>query len=92
MMKQKIGQVTEEEKKEILYLFERKNGLAELSKIVKSDDALYDKMVMDMGATSTKFQAWWDKTAEKYQWETKEGGNWEINFETNEIYLVYADF
>jgi len=26
--------------------------------------------------------------SQKYQWESAENGNWEINFETNEIYLV----
>ena len=87
-MKKRIGEVSEEEKKEILTLFERKNGLAELAKIVKNDDALYEKLVTDMGATSTKFQAWWDKMSQKYQWEMKESGNWEIDFETNSIYLV----
>jgi CXXX repeat modification system protein len=86
-MKKKVGEVSEEEKKEILTLFERKNGLTELAKIVKDDDALYEKLVMDMGATSTKFQAWWDKMSQKYQWEMKEGGNWEIDFETNSIFL-----
>lgn len=88
-MKKKIGIVTEEEKKEILALFERKNGLAELAQIVKNDDAMYEKMVQDMGATATRFQRWWDTKAEKYEWESTEGGNWEIDFETNEIYLRY---
>lgn len=88
-MKKKVGEVSEEEKKEILTLFERKNGLTELAKIIKADDALYEKLVMDMGATSTKFQAWWDKMSQKYQWEMKENGNWEIDFETNAIYLAY---
>ena len=88
-MKTKVGEVSEEEKKEILTLFERKNGLAELAKIVKDDDVLYEKLVTDMGATSTKFQAWWDTMSKKYQWKLKEGGNWEIDFETNTIYLVY---
>jgi len=87
-MKKKVGEVSEEEKKEILTLFERKNGLTELAKIVKDDDALYEKLVMDMGATSTKFQAWWDRMSQKYQWEMKEGGNWNIDFETNAIYLT----
>ena len=41
-----------------------------------------------MGETGTKFQGWWDRMAQKYQWESAENGNWEINFETNEIYLV----
>ena len=88
-MGKKVGQVTEEEKKEILSLFERKNGLMELAKILKSEDALYDKMVTDMGTTSTKFQKWWDDMHQKYQWESAENGNWEINFDTNEIFLVY---
>ncbi|GHT63035.1 hypothetical protein AGMMS50239_18120 [Bacteroidia bacterium] len=53
---------------------------------MKADDALYEKMIMDMGTTASKFQTWWDKMAEKYQWETRDGGNWEINFDTNEIF------
>lgn len=88
-MKKKIGCVTEDEKKEILSLFERKNGLAELAKIVKDDDTLYEKMVKDMGATSTRFQQWWNSMAAKYQWESAEEGNWEIDFETNEVFLKY---
>ena len=55
-MKKKVGEVSEEEKKEILTLFERKNGLTELAKIVKDDDTLYEKLVTDMGVTSVKFQ------------------------------------
>ena len=87
-MKKKVGQVTVEEKNEILMLFERKNGLSELAKIVKDDDVLYEKMVKDMGATSTKFQQWWDNAAAKYQWESSENGHWEIDFNTNEIFLI----
>ena len=43
-----------------------------------------------MGETGTKFQNWWDTMSQKYQWESAENGNWEINFETCEIYLVIA--
>lgn len=87
--KKKVGQVTPEEKEEILRLLERRNGLSELAKIVTADnDDLYEKLVKDMGDTSTKFQSWWDRMATKYQWESIDGGNWEINFETCEIYLV----
>jgi CXXX repeat modification system protein len=88
-MKKKVGTVTEDEKKEIRSLFERKNGLAELAKIVKDDDTLYEKLVKDMGTTTTRFQQWWDNTATKHQWESAEDGNWEIDFETNEIFLTY---
>ena len=84
-----VGQVTREEKDEILVLFERRNGPNELAKIVTADNTdLYEKLVKDLGETGTKFQQWWDSMADKYQWESEEGGNWEINFETCEIYLV----
>ena len=87
--KKLVGQVTVEEKNEIQMLFERRNGLNELAKIVTADNTeLYEKLVKDLGETGGKFQSWWDRMADKYQWESAENGNWEINFETCEIYLV----
>ena len=89
--KKVVGQVTVEEKNEIQTLFERRNGLNELAKIVTADNTeLYEKLVKDMGETSSKFQSWWDTMAQKYQWESAENGNWQINFETCEIYLGIA--
>ena len=89
MNKKKVGQVTPEESSEIQILFERRNGLNELAKILTADNSeLYEKLVKDLGDTGTKFQGWWDRMAEKYKWESAEDGNWEINFETCEIYLV----
>lgn len=88
-MKKKIGHVTEEEKNEVQALFERRNGLNELSQILTvENEALYEKLVKDLGETGAKFQNWWNRMDEKYNWESVEGGNWEINFETCEIYLV----
>ncbi len=88
-IKKIVGQVTPEEKEEILTLFERRNGLNELAKIVTADNTeLYEKLVKDLGETGMKFQAWWDRMAAKYQWESIEGGYWEINFDTCEIFLV----
>ena len=84
-----VGQVTPEERTEIRTLFERRNGLNELAKILTVDNTeLYEKLVKDLGDTGTKFQGWWDRMAEKYKWESAEDGNWEVNFETCEIYLV----
>lgn len=89
-MKKIVGQVTPEEKNEILLLFERRNGLNELAKILTVDnEELYEKLVKDIGETGTKFQNWWNRMAEKYQWESATDGNWEINFDTCEISLVY---
>jgi len=88
MSKKIVGRVTEEEKKEIQTLFERRNGLNELAKILTPDNQeLYERLVKDLGETSTKFQQWWDNMSEKYQWESSPSGNWEINFTTNEIIL-----
>lgn len=89
-MKKIVGKVTEKEKREIQTLFERRNGLNELAKIVTADnDTLYEKLVMDMGETGQKFQNWWNRMSEQYKWESHETGNWEIDFNTNEIYLVF---
>ena len=89
-MKKVVGQVTPEEKDEIQTLFERRNGLNELAKILTADNAdLYEKLVKDLGDTGTKFQNWWDRMAQKYQWESAENGHWEINFDTCEITLNF---
>lgn len=88
-MKKLVGHVTPEERTEIQTLFERRNGLNELAKILTADNAeLYEKLVKDMGETGTKFQQWWDRMAQKYLWESAKNGNWEINFDTCEIFLV----
>lgn len=87
--KKQIGKVTPEERNEIQTLFERRNGLNELANILKIDnEELYEKLVKDLGDTGIKFQNWWDRMAEKYQWESAENSSWEINFDTCEIYLV----
>lgn len=88
-MKVKVGQVTPEERDAIQMLFERKNGLNELAKILTPEnESLYQRLVLDMGETSTKFQQWWDSMATKYNWKSSDNGHWEINFETCEIYLT----
>jgi hypothetical protein len=87
--RKKVGQVTVEEKKEIQQLFERRNGLNELARIVTTDNSeLYEKLVKDLGETGTRFQQWWDRMAQKYNWESCDNGNWEIDFDTCDIYLV----
>ncbi len=84
-----VGKVTPEEVKEIQSLFERKNGLTELAKVVSADNVeLYEKLVKDMGETGLKFQAWWDEKSKQYGWESSPKGNWEVNFQTGDITLI----
>lgn len=93
-----VGKVTETERDEIQSLFERKNGLLELTRSLVHMDkkeleisTLYDKLVMDMGRVSTRFQKWWDEKSTKYNWENEKGCHWQIDFETCDIYLVQGD-
>lgn len=89
MNKKIVGQVTPEECSEIQTLFERRNGLNELANILTPDKPdLYERLVKDLGETTTKFQGWWNRMGDKYQWESTNDGNWEINFDTCEIFLV----
>jgi CXXX repeat modification system protein len=84
-----VGQVTPEERNEIQTLFERRNGLNELAKILTVDNQeLYEKLVKDLGETTTKYQSWWNRMSSKYNWESTENGNWEINFDTCDVYLT----
>lgn len=88
-MKKLVGKVTEYERNKIRSLFERRNGLTELAKIIRNDDTLYERLVTDMGATETNYQKWWEDMVAKYQWESSENGNWEIDFDTCKIYLIF---
>ena len=95
MHKEIVGKVTEEEKKQVLQLHERKIALDELvltlnnsSLSKESRDELYEKIVSDMGKTKMSLQGWWDNMYKKYNWKSVEGGNWNIEFQTNEVVLV----
>lgn len=88
-MRKEVGRVTEQERDEIQSLFERRNGLNELAQILTAEKTeLYERLVKDLGETSTKFQSWWNDMETKYQWESADDGNWEINFNDCSIYLV----
>jgi len=95
VQKEEIGRVTPLERDEIKELFERKNGLVELSRSLTSlskeeleNSSLYDKLTSDMGKVNIKFQGWWDKMSRKYSWENIAGYKWEIDFDECKIYLV----
>jgi CXXX repeat modification system protein len=88
-MRKNVGIVTESERDEIRQLYERINGLKELTKVVSPDNIeLYEKLVTDMGTTVTRFQEWWNMKSNKYHWESSDEGSWEIDFDTCVIYLT----
>ena len=86
-MKKLIGQVNSQERDTIQMLFERKSGLAELAKILTSDNEdLYEKLVKDLAETETSFRNWWSSMSVKYAWESADNGSWEIEFSDCNIY------
>lgn len=88
-MKKEVGCVTESERDEIQSLFERRNGLNELAQILTAENEdLYNRLVKDLGETTTKFQNWWNRMESKYSWEAADDGHWEIDFNDGTIYLV----
>ena len=91
-MKKIVGHVTPEERDAIQILFERRNGLNELAKIITVDNTeLYERIVKDLSTTTAKFHNWWNAMSAQYKWESADNGNWEINFETCDIYLIIPE-
>ncbi len=95
MFREIVGIVTEEEKNEVMMLFERKVGIEELAATLESDllsdekkEIMLDKMVSELGKVKLNLQAWWDKMFEKYNWKSVEGYSWNIDFQTREIILT----
>ena len=94
MREEKVGQLTEDEKDKILKLFERQLALKELiadseHPINENSNDLYEKIISDMGQTERKLDGVWDDLARKYKWKSAEDGNWNIDFETGDVILVY---
>jgi CXXX repeat modification system protein len=95
MINKKIGIVGEEEKEEILVLYERRLALQELAITLdnpefdkSSKSELYERIVADLGKAKMEFELWWEEKSKKYQWKFIEGYQWTINFKTCEIFLV----
>ncbi|OKP85610.1 CXXX repeat peptide modification system protein [Paenibacillus sp. P32E] len=95
MSNEKVGEVSEQEKNEILNLYERKTALQELFSSLPCSNSdigeielVYEKIVADLGKTSVKLENWWSEKARKYIWKSSVNGSWTIDFNTNEIYLI----
>jgi len=93
-----VGKVNPDERDEIQRLFNRKNGLIELSRTLTSaskkeleNSPLYEKLTEDLGKTTNKFNDWWKRMSEKYKWENAQDYRWEIDFSTCQIYIFRAE-
>ena len=83
MSEKVVGELSNEEFREIEDLFERKLALENITKIIDvEDNKLYEKLIKDYGETVRKFKNWWNVMSKKYNWE---GTNWRVDFETKQI-------
>lgn len=94
MARKIVGNVTEEERKEIMILTGRKAGIEELENSFKSNllsgeesTELKNKMVYEMEKVKLDIQNWWNNMYNKYQWERLEGHNWSIDFGSCEVFI-----
>lgn len=84
----KIGSVTENEKEEIYDIFEKYNSLCNLTKIVSKDDALYDRLILELKNIEEIQNNWWKEKEQQYKWISESDKEWMIDFFSNEVYLI----
>ncbi|WP_202710730.1 CXXX repeat peptide modification system protein [Sporosalibacterium faouarense] len=94
MEKELVGEVLEEEKYEILRLFERKIALEEVALTLENEglnekerDKLRKKVEEEYTKNKENLSTWWREKSEKYSWKKVKNGVWEIDFNTNKIIL-----
>ena len=94
--KKLVGRVTPEQRDEIRALFERWDSQKrrfqfffpkENRDLSREIQDIYDDMVISMEYMLLAIAQWWDDRGAEYQWEGRESGRWEINFDTCEVFL-----
>lgn len=95
MSMEKVGAVSDEEKDDILKLYERKLALNELVLTLENQwvtrelrNKIHNKISTDIIKVNMLSERWWNKKAMEYNWKSHKNGKWTIDFKTNEIFLV----
>lgn len=78
-MDDKRYDLTQDEVSEIRDLYEKKLALENLAKILSPEEnkGMYERLVVDYGATVRRFNDWWDKTFQSHQMPA---GNYGVDF------------
>lgn len=85
-MKKIIGQVTYEEKEQIMDMYEKKIALENLLLMDIKDTQ--ERIMKDLQTINKEMQNWWNQMGEKYQWIGEKNAKWEIDFSSGEILLL----
>ena len=81
-----IDILNEKEKEEILELFEKKQAMENLAKVInaETDEQLFQNLKNDYLVLMNEYTAWWSNNSEIKGWEK---GNLFIDFSTNEVVM-----
>ena len=95
-MKKFLGTVTNEEKAQVQSISMRRNALHELfatlgAEAAEKNNPLYERIVADIGETNERLRNWWTQTATAYGWSFTEKDTWQIEYESNGVYLITPD-
>lgn len=100
-MKKIVGKVTEDEKNELVMLFEQHQLLSNMVTLINNPystskeedrltdeerDILYEKLIGNIEKSKLSFDCWWYERSKKYQWPKLENTILKIDFQTNEVY------
>lgn len=84
-----IGEVSQEECSEIRGIYSRMIALKELVPSLPIDcGEMYEKVILDIQDTQKKYNEWWHKIENKYNFSLEPSFNWYIDFNTNKVYLI----
>ena len=81
----KTIEILEIEKEKFYDLFEKRNALINLEKIIDSSNVLYRRLRINLIETTKAEERWWNEIAEKYNIKL-ENEKWIINFKDNTLF------
>ena len=81
----KTIEILEIEKEKYYDLFEKRNALINLEKIIDSSNVLYRRLRINLIETTKAEERWWNEIAEKYNLKL-ENEKWIINFKDNTLF------
>ncbi len=93
----RLGKISETEFEEVKELFTRKSALCEVGQCINrceelgidmSAEVLAEQIQKDMNEVGTELIAWWEKIANKYQWDYQKGDQWRVEYATKEVFLL----
>lgn len=81
-----IGDITEEESKEIEFTIERHAGLQELL-LICEDNLLEDNIKREIAALEESKETWWQKIKKNYKWSIATNVRWAIDYQENKVWI-----